>query len=464
MKQASAWAIHHPVTPVVLFVVLFFMGVVAFIRLPINLTPDVSYPVVNVTVVQPGAAPTEIETQIVQKVEGAVANVGNVKRITSVAMEGQAWLNIEFQIGTPIDRAVTDVRDSISKVRSDLPEGIEEPQVTRFDVEGGAIAYYAVSTTNLSEEEISWFVDNTVSKRLLTVPGVAQVQRSGGVSREIRVELDPARMQALGITAISAPTVRDAVDVAARYSRLLTDSFLIWFEAWRNQGVIHLSDQGPSWTRPAADFAMAAFYKIHLSDEVPAASHLECWFPYEMPEDMSEYQRSFPNITLKFNAPFFAFAFNRAYEKAPMPGADSVLHAVHCERVDSLLADLSAARALKTRVRRLIEQEIQYTRGATVPRVARALRMSRRTMSRRLEREGTSFAEELDNARRQLALVYVNDGETPLKEVAFRLGFSHAESFHRAFKRWTGETPLTYRKRTPEEEGSERPTLPSPAF
>jgi AraC-like DNA-binding protein len=261
----------------------------------------------------------------------------------------------------------------------------------------------------------------------------------------------------------SAPTVRDAIDVAARYSRLISDSFLIWFEAWRNQGVVHLSDQ--TWSKAAADFAMAAFYKIHLSDEVPAAAQLECWFPYTMPKDISEYQRSFTNATLKFNAPFYAFAFNRAYEKAPMPGADSVLHAVHCERVDSLLADLSTARALKTRVRRLIEQEIQYTRGATVPRVARALRMSRRTMSRRLEREGTSFAEELDNARRQLALVYVNDGETPLKEVAFRLGFSHAESFHRAFKRWTGETPLTYRKRTPATETrEERPTLPSPAF
>ena len=261
----------------------------------------------------------------------------------------------------------------------------------------------------------------------------------------------------------SAATVRDAVDVAARYSRLLTDSFLIWFEAWRNQAVIHLSDEG-SWTRAAADFGMAAFYKIHLSEVVPAASQIECWFPYSMPRDISEYQRTFANATLKFGAPFFAFAFNRAYEAAPMPGADGVLHSVHCERVDSLLADLSAARALKTRVRRLIEQEIQYTRGATVPRVARALRMSRRTMSRRLEREGTSFAEELDNARRQLALVYVNDSETPLKEVAFRLGFSHAESFHRAFKRWTGETPLTYRKRIPDVDATTRPTLPSPAF
>jgi AraC-like DNA-binding protein len=261
----------------------------------------------------------------------------------------------------------------------------------------------------------------------------------------------------------SASTVRDAVDVAARYSRLLTDSFLIWFEAWKSQAVIHLSDQGATWTRPAADFAMSAFYKIHLADVVPAGAQLECWFPYSMPQNISEYQRIFANTRLKFGAPFFAFAFSRTYENAPMLGADAVLHAIHCERVDSLLTDLSAARALKTRVRRLIEQEIQYTRGATVPRVACALRMSRRTMSRRLEREGTSFAEELDNARRQLALVYVNDGETPLKEVAFRLGFSHAESFHRAFKRWTGETPLTYRKRPADSDRSSMPTLPSPA-
>lgn len=246
----------------------------------------------------------------------------------------------------------------------------------------------------------------------------------------------------------SAPTVRAAVDIASRYTKLLSDSFVIWFEAWRNQALIRLDE--PSWTRAAADFAMAAFYEIHLSDEVPTASRLECWFPHAAPRDTSEYERSFGNATLRFNAPFFGFAFNRAYEHAPLPGADSALHAVHCERVDGLLSDLSAARALTTRVRRLIEEEIRYTRVATVPRIAGALRMSRRTMSRRLEREGTSFVEELDDARRKLALVYIDDGELTLKEVAFRLGFSHTESFHRAFKRWTGETPLAFRKRAPD--------------
>jgi multidrug efflux pump subunit AcrB len=197
----SAWAIRHPITPIVLFVVLFFLGVVAFVRLPINLDPDISFPLVNVTVSQPGAAPSEMETQIAQKLEGSIASIGNVRNITTYIVEGEVSIFLEFQIGTPIDRAVADVRDAVSKVRNDLPQGIMEPLVQRQNVDGGAFAYYAVTTTSLSPEQLSWFIDNTVTKRLLTISGVAQVSRSGGVAREIRVELDPARLQALGLTA-----------------------------------------------------------------------------------------------------------------------------------------------------------------------------------------------------------------------------------------------------------------------
>ena len=202
MKNISAWAIKHPIFPLVLFMVLTFVGITSFIRLPINLNPDISFPMVQVTVSQPGAAPTEMETQIMQKVEGSVAGVGNVHRITSKATEGTAFIWIEFDIGTPVDRAVSDVRDAVARVRVDLPEGIQEPTVNRINTEGGAIAYYAVSTNSLTEEQLSWFVDNAVTKRLLGLSGVAQVNRGGGVSREIRIELDPARMQALGITAV----------------------------------------------------------------------------------------------------------------------------------------------------------------------------------------------------------------------------------------------------------------------
>src|SRR5580704_7497545 len=136
MRNISAWAIRHPVLPVVLFVVLTCIGIVSFIRLPINQNPDIDYPIVDIFISQPGAAPSEIETQILQKVEGAVAGIGNVRNIESVASEGSAETDIEFQIGTPIDRAVTDVRDAISKVRPDLPQGIQEPQVSRVQVLG----------------------------------------------------------------------------------------------------------------------------------------------------------------------------------------------------------------------------------------------------------------------------------------------------------------------------------------
>ena len=202
MRNMSAWAIKHPISPIVLFVVLIFAGTVAFVRLPITLNPDIAFPLVTVNVADPGAAPQEIETQIIQKIEGAVAGVGNIHNINSLAIEGDANIFVEFQIGTPIDRAVTDVRDAVSKVRPELPEGILEPQVRRVDVDGGAIAYFGVSSPKLTDEELSWFVDNTVTKRLLAVAGVAQISRGGGVNREIRIELDPARMQALGITAV----------------------------------------------------------------------------------------------------------------------------------------------------------------------------------------------------------------------------------------------------------------------
>ena len=201
MKNISAWAIRHPLPPIVLFVVLLFMGIVCFVRLPVTADPDISFPGVFIGIGQPGAAPQELETQVMQKVEGAVAGIGNIDNITSWAVEGQANIFIQFQIGTPIDRAVADVRDAVAKVRVLLPQGIQEPTVQRINADGGPMVLYAVSSSSLTEEELSWFVDNTITKRLLQVTGVAQVQRGGGVNREIRVELDPARMQALGITA-----------------------------------------------------------------------------------------------------------------------------------------------------------------------------------------------------------------------------------------------------------------------
>ena len=201
MKNISAWAIRHPVLPMVLFAVLLFAGTVAFIRLPVTLNPPIQYPMVSVNISQPGAAPEEVETQIVRRVEAAVASVSDINHITSVAQEGGAETDIEFRIGTPIDRAVADVRNAVSQVQVDLPQDIEPPIVQQIKVGGGPVVYYDVSSSGMTPQAVSWFIDNTITKGLLTVPGVAQVSRYGGVDRQINVELDPARMQALGITA-----------------------------------------------------------------------------------------------------------------------------------------------------------------------------------------------------------------------------------------------------------------------
>ena len=218
MRNISSWAIKNPTFPIVLFLVLSFLGIVSFKNMAINGNPDISFPIVQVTVTQPGAAPSEMEKQITQRVEGAVASIGNVEKITSYAVEGVSGTIVEFSIGTPTDRAVNDVRDAVSKIRGDLPEGILEPTVTRQDFDGG-LGRYSVVTTDLTLEQLSWFVDNTISKRLLGIPGVAGVSRLGGVSREIRINLDPAKLQSYGVTAVQINSALRSLNLDAAGGR-----------------------------------------------------------------------------------------------------------------------------------------------------------------------------------------------------------------------------------------------------
>ncbi|MBV9839934.1 MAG: efflux RND transporter permease subunit [Sphingomonadaceae bacterium] len=201
-RNISAWAIRNPVAPIVLFVALTIAGIVSFMSMQVNQDPDISFPAATVEVDQPGAAPTEMETQVTQRIEAAVRGISGVDEITSKVTEGESYTIVQFAIGTPVDRAVNDVRDAVSQIRSQLPEGILEPRVSRLDIaDSGPLAYYSVQSTSMTLEQLSWFVDNTISKKLLAISGMAQVKRSGGVSREIRVVLDPARMQAQGVTA-----------------------------------------------------------------------------------------------------------------------------------------------------------------------------------------------------------------------------------------------------------------------
>src|SRR4051812_44889438 len=200
-RNVSSWCIRNPVFPIVLFVGLMLAGIVAFARMQVNNAPDIDFPAATVSVSQPGAAPNELETQITQRVESAIRGVTGVEEINSTVSEGNSLTFVTFQLGTPTDRAVNDVRNAVDQIRSSLPDGILEPQVTRIDAENEPISYVGAQTTDMTLEQLSWYIDNTIAKRLLGLPGIAAVERVGGVDRNIRVILDPAALQAQGITA-----------------------------------------------------------------------------------------------------------------------------------------------------------------------------------------------------------------------------------------------------------------------
>jgi hydrophobic/amphiphilic exporter-1 (mainly G- bacteria), HAE1 family len=199
--NVSAWSIRQPVPSVLLFVVLLALGWVSFMNLPITKFPNIDVPVISVTVTQSGAAPAELETQVARKVEDAVTSVSGVKHVTSTLTDGKSSTVIEFWLDVDTDRALNDVKDAVTKIRTDLPRSIDEPIISRVNVENQPILTYSASSPALTLEQLSWHVDDVVKRELQSLKGVGQIDRIGGVTREVRVSLDPDRLLALGVTA-----------------------------------------------------------------------------------------------------------------------------------------------------------------------------------------------------------------------------------------------------------------------
>ncbi len=197
----SAWSILKPIPTIVLFLVLTLAGLFSYPQLGIDDNPNIDIPIVSVTVTQSGAGPTELESQVTKPVEDAVAGLGNIDELTSTVNDGVSTTVINFLLGTDSDRATNDVRNAIAQIRQDLPQDINEPIVQRLEFAGGPIMTYAVVSDQRSVEDLSDLVDRTISRELMSVKGVGQVQRLGGADREVRVNLNPQRLQALGITA-----------------------------------------------------------------------------------------------------------------------------------------------------------------------------------------------------------------------------------------------------------------------
>ncbi|MCA1661685.1 MAG: efflux RND transporter permease subunit [Novosphingobium sp.] len=200
-RNLSAWSIRNPVVPIVLFIGLTIAGLVSFMSMKVQADPDIEFPMVIVGIAQPGAAPTEIENQITQRIESAIRTINGVQTLSSTAREGNSQTFVEFQIGTDINEAVNEVKNAVDQARGELPDGILEPEVVKAQTSSDPIGYFAVEADDMTIEQLSWLIDDTITKRLLKIPGLASVSRQGGVDREVVVELDSARMQSLGVTA-----------------------------------------------------------------------------------------------------------------------------------------------------------------------------------------------------------------------------------------------------------------------
>lgn len=199
--NVSAWSIKNPIPAVMLFVMLTFAGILAFKSMKVQQFPDLELPTVAVSASLPGAAPAQLETEVARKLENAIAPLQGLKNIYTKVQDGGVLVTAEFRLEKPTQEAVDDVRSAMQSVRSELPSDVRDPVVSKINLSGAPILAFTVRAPSMDDEALSWFVDNTVSRRLLGVKGVGSVARVGGVNRQVEVALDPMKLQSLGATA-----------------------------------------------------------------------------------------------------------------------------------------------------------------------------------------------------------------------------------------------------------------------
>lgn len=201
MFNVSRWSIANPVPAIMFFIMLTAAGLYGFKQMKIQQFPDIELPTIVVSASLPGAAPAQMETEVARKIENSVATAQGVKHIYTKVQDGIATVTVEYRLEKPLQEALDDTRDAVAKVRADLPADLRDPVITKMNLSGMPILTYTVSSNRMDDEALSWFVDNQVTKRMLSVRGVGSVARVGGVSRELRVEIDPSRLLALRVSA-----------------------------------------------------------------------------------------------------------------------------------------------------------------------------------------------------------------------------------------------------------------------
>ena len=199
--NVSAWCIRNPVPALMFFVLASLAGMLSFSAMKVQNFPDLDLPTINVSASLPGASPAQLETDVARKIENSIATLQGLKHLFTKVQDGSVTITAEFRLEKPVQEALDDVRSAVARVRADLPGDVRDPVVTKLDLAGSPILAYTVASDRLDEEGLSWFVEDTIAKRLLLVRGVGAVSRVGGVTREVSIALDPARLSSFGISA-----------------------------------------------------------------------------------------------------------------------------------------------------------------------------------------------------------------------------------------------------------------------
>ncbi len=196
----SSWSIRNPVPAVLVFILLTVFGLIGFQRLRIQDFPDMDLPTINVSASLEGAAPAQLETEVARKIEDKLASLDKLQHITTTITDGSVAISVSFELEKDSEEALSEVRNAVDTVRSELPAGMNSPNVSKLTSAGGSILTYTVESSRLDEQDLSWFVDNDIAKAVRAVRGVSSISRVGGIDREVHVDLDPTLMAGMGVT------------------------------------------------------------------------------------------------------------------------------------------------------------------------------------------------------------------------------------------------------------------------
>ena len=199
--NVSAWCIKNPIAAIMFFVMLCFAGTLSYQAMKVQNFPDLDVPNIIISASLPGASPVQLETEVARKMESAIASLQGLKNIYTTVQDGVVTITAEFRLEKPSQEALDETRSAIQQVRADMPAELRDPVVSKVNVAGAPVLAYTIRSKALDDEALSWFVDDTLTRSLLAVRGVGSVNRVGGVTREVRVALNSAKMQALGVSA-----------------------------------------------------------------------------------------------------------------------------------------------------------------------------------------------------------------------------------------------------------------------